>query len=282
MTTSPDLGVPFIDSGQAQPDVTHNEALLVMLALLNGVIDRGVNTPAVSPTIGDAYIVGTAPTGAWAGRANCVAVWDGAAWRFLPGNTSAGTPITMGARQEGLRVWVRDENDLYIWSGSAWTAVASTPAVPTDFGQRAITGNSTAIAITAAVDATLSTNSDYIQVTGIFNATPDGENSGVTQQTNTFTIAQAGIYRIEVWASVRSNANNTAVALKFGIDGTIGLGRRPKVFLRNVGEVHTLTAFGYHHFDAGDVISLWFASDKTANITFEDAVFGVTALKYDT
>lgn len=282
MATSPDLGIPFISQAQAQPEVTHNEALLLLQAMLNGIIDRGVNTPAVGPTIGDAYIVGSAPTGTWSGRANCITIWSGTAWDFVPGETSAGTPITMGARQEGVRAWVRDENTYYIWNGSAWINFASTPAVATDYGQRAITQNATVTAMTAAVDATLSTNSDYIQITGIFNATPDGENSGVTQQTNTFTIALAGVYRIEVWASVSTSVNNTQLALKFGINGTIGLGRRPKLFIRNVAEVHTLGAFGYHHFDAGDVISLWVASDKTCNLTFEDAVFGVQAFKYDT
>jgi hypothetical protein len=282
MTTSADLGLPFIVGGQAQPEVTHNEALLLLQAMTNGAVDRGTNTPPGSPTIGDIYIIGTSPTDAWAGRANCVTIWSGAAWDFIPGETSAGTPITMGARQEGMRVWVRDENTLYIWDGSVWINFASTPAVATDYGQRAITENTTVLAITAAVDPTLSTNSDYDQVLGIFNATPDGENNGITQQTNTFTIDKDGVYRIEVWASVMSSVNNTAMAVKFGINGTIGLGRRPKVFLRNVGEVHTITAFGYHHFDAGDVVSLWFASDKSANITFDDAVFGAVAMKYDT
>jgi hypothetical protein len=281
MTTSADLGIPFIDAGQGQPEATHNESLLLLQAVTNGVIDRGVNTPAVGPTIGDSYIIGAAPTGAWAGRANCVTIWSGTAWDFIPGEDSAGTPITMGARQEGLRVWVRDENTLYVWTGSAWLNFASTPAAATDYGQRAITGNTTVIAITAAVDPTLSTNSDYIQITGIFNATPDGENNGITQQTDAFTIDKAGIYRIEAWESLASSVNNTSLAIKFGINGVIGLGRRPKVFLRNSGESHTLTPFGYHHFDAGDVVSLWFASTQTANITFEDGVFGAVAMQYD-
>lgn len=125
MTTSPDLGIPFIDSQQDQPEVTHNEALLLLQALLNGVISVGPNTPAVGPTIGDSYIIGAAPTGAWAGRANCVTIWSGTAWDFIPGETSAGTPITMGARQEGMRVWVRDEDTTYVWSGSAWGALST-------------------------------------------------------------------------------------------------------------------------------------------------------------
>ena len=129
MANSPDFGIPWIDSGQAQPDVTHNRALLVMQALLSGALDMGINTPPGSPTIGDVYIIGSAPVaGAWSGRANCVTIWDGAAWRFIPGNTSAGTPITMGTRQEGMRLWVKDEDAYYIWSGSAWTLFSSSVA----------------------------------------------------------------------------------------------------------------------------------------------------------
>ena len=282
MSTSPDLGVPFIAGGQAQPEVTHNEAVLLLQVLQSGVIDRAVNTPAVGPTIGDAYILGAAPTGAWAGRANCVAIWNGSAWRFIPGNNSSGTPITMGARQEGMRVWVRDENALYVWDGSAWTGFASTPPVALDYGQRAISLNGTAIAMTAAVDSALSTNTDYVQITGIWNATPDGVNSGITQQANSFTINKSGDYRVEIWAAVRSTVNNTQVAFKFAVNGVIGLQRRPKVFMRNAGEIHPGAAFGYTHFNAGDVVTLWLASTQSANITIEDCVFGATAIKYDT
>lgn len=138
MTTSPDLGIPFIDQQQAQPEVTHNDALLVMQALLNGVISRGLNTPPVSPTIGDSYIIGSAATGAWAGRDNGVTIFDGSSWKFIPGNDDSGTPIVMGARQEGLRAWNNALDRMEVWSGSAWVqavAVATVAsAATTDVG----------------------------------------------------------------------------------------------------------------------------------------------------
>lgn len=62
----------------------------------------------------------------------------------------------------------------------------------------------------------------------------------------------------------------------------MGTPRRPKIFMRNIGEVHPGAAFGYAHFDAGDVLTLWIASTQSANITIEDCVFGATAIKYDT
>lgn len=149
-----------------------------------------------------------------------------------------------------------------------------------EFGQRSITGNTVAIAKNAAADQTLSDNADYTQVTGIFNAVPDGHNVGVTQQTNSFTVNKSGYYKIEFWASTRASANNTQLAFRFAINGTIAIGRRPSIFMRNASEVHSGSAFGFHLFTAGDVVTLWIASTNTANITIQDAVFGVTAIRY--
>lgn len=151
-----------------------------------------------------------------------------------------------------------------------------------EFGTRSITQNTTPIAFTAAADPTLSDNDDYIQIEGIFNPLPDGASYGVVQQENSVVINRAGDYTIELWATCGSSVNNTALAFKFGVDGSIGLGRRPKLFIRNSTEQHSLSAFGYHHFDAGAIITLYAASTKTANITVEDAVFGVKAIKFDT
>lgn len=121
MTTTPDLGLPLISALQSQPDVTHNEMVLLLQASLVGAIDL-TNTPPGSPVDGDLYICGTAPTGAWTGKANKLAFRYGGAWRFLPGNDASGTNIAMGARQEGLRTYNRTLDVVQIWTGSAWIA----------------------------------------------------------------------------------------------------------------------------------------------------------------
>lgn len=281
MATTADLGIPLVSGQQAQPEITHNEALVMLHALANGVISMALNTPPGSPADGDSYVVGPAPTGAWAGRANSVVVRMQGAWRFVPDRNSAGTVITMGARQEGLRVWDKATNGLYVWSGSAWTAIASTPPLPTEYGQRSAVGNTTALSLAAAADSTLASDGDYTQVTGIFVEPPDGENYGVTQQANSFTINRAGVYRIEFWASARSNQSNTQVAFRFAVNGTLGTQRRPKIFMRGSGEVHCGSAFGYRHFDAGDVVTLWVASTNTTDVVIEDCVFGAASIKFD-
>lgn len=135
MSTSADLGILYLAGQQAQPEIIHNSALNQLQVLLTGVISVALNTPPGSPTQGDTYILGASPTGVWAGRANCLAGYFGTGWVFVPGNDSAGTPIAMGARHEGLRVWSKADDKAYTWNGSAWAVPAPVPsAVTTNAG----------------------------------------------------------------------------------------------------------------------------------------------------
>lgn len=124
MPTTPDLGLPLVASQQNTPEITHNEAILLVQALLGGVISVGDNAPPGTPADGDAHIVGTSPTGAWAGRPDCIAVRLGGTWRFIPGEDDAGTPIAIGARHEGLRVYDRAAGALMAWNAASWVEVA--------------------------------------------------------------------------------------------------------------------------------------------------------------
>jgi hypothetical protein len=79
MTSTPNLALSYIASSQAQKEVTHNAALndLDFLAKAS-VIDSAISTPPASPNTGDAYIIGSSPTGAWTGFANYVAGYTAA------------------------------------------------------------------------------------------------------------------------------------------------------------------------------------------------------------
>lgn len=118
MTTSPKLGIPFISSQQAQPEVTHNTAVVMLQALALGALALQ-NAPPGSPDDGDTYIVGAAPTGLWGGHANKIATFLGG-WVFIPGVDSDGAGIDMGADQEGLTIYLRSESGLVTWTGVAW------------------------------------------------------------------------------------------------------------------------------------------------------------------
>lgn len=102
------LSLPYIQPSQAQKHVTHNAALRVLDGLVQlSVAAIGGEIPPVAPEQGEAHVLGAAPTGAWAGQAGMIAVWDGAAWTFA-------------APQEGWRAWDRAAQDLRVWTGAGW------------------------------------------------------------------------------------------------------------------------------------------------------------------
>jgi len=76
--------------------------------LLEPVLDKDLTSPPGSPSEGDRYIVGSGATGDWSGHDNEIAEWNGSSWDFGPTLT------------EGLVVYVKDENDLYVYDGSSW------------------------------------------------------------------------------------------------------------------------------------------------------------------
>lgn len=114
MVNVPHMGFALVEQAQAQKEVTVNRALKDIDALLNmGIADKDLSAPPASPVAGAVYIVGAAATGAWAGKDKSLAYYDDI-WRFI-------TPGT------GLRLWVNDENEPYVYSGSAWQAEGNLP-----------------------------------------------------------------------------------------------------------------------------------------------------------
>jgi Protein of unknown function (DUF2793) len=81
------LSLPLLVAGQAQKEVTHNEALTLIDFLAQPVVVAvaPVSVPA-APTLGQSWIVGAAPTGAWAGKAAHIASWTSGGWRFCAPN----------------------------------------------------------------------------------------------------------------------------------------------------------------------------------------------------
>ena len=84
MTASPRLSLPFLSAGQAQKEFFVNESLQVLDALVGGAVEEAPrNDPPQSPSVGEAYIVGPAPTGAWAGKSQAAAVYTDGGPRFI-------------------------------------------------------------------------------------------------------------------------------------------------------------------------------------------------------
>jgi len=113
MTNTPHLDLPFIEGGQAQKHVTHNEALRILDALVQiGVRDADRTAPPPAPAEGDRHIVAGGATGAWAGQAGAIALHEDGGWRFF-------------APRAGWCAWSAADGALLVYDGTAWGEVAS-------------------------------------------------------------------------------------------------------------------------------------------------------------
>lgn len=102
------LALPLLQPGQAQKEMSHNEALARLdVAAQACVVESGVDSPPADPDPGDAWIVGESPTGAWAGQALAVAGWTASGWRFV-------------AAREGMHVWVSQTQEFAVFSEGEW------------------------------------------------------------------------------------------------------------------------------------------------------------------
>lgn len=83
--TTPRLSLPLLQAGQAQKEVSHNEAITLLETFSAGMVESvGDNAPPADPQSGQAWIVGMAPTGDWMGQPDAVAIWTSGGWRFVP------------------------------------------------------------------------------------------------------------------------------------------------------------------------------------------------------
>ena len=100
--------LPLLAPGQAQKEMTHNEALAALdLIVQPAVVAAEVDAPPEGPAEGQCWIVGGAPTGGWAGHAGEIAGWTAGGWRFI-------------APRQGMTVWVADRRVAARY-GTGWT-----------------------------------------------------------------------------------------------------------------------------------------------------------------
>ena len=112
MTETTHLGLPFIEGSQAQKHVTHNEALRILDAAIQIVVeDRTRTTPPASAAEGQRHVVASGAAGAWAGHDATIATWQDGAWIFL-------------APKTGWRLWSVADVSIFIFDGSAWQPLA--------------------------------------------------------------------------------------------------------------------------------------------------------------
>jgi hypothetical protein len=101
--------LPLLVPGQAQKEMTHNEALAALDLITQAVVEAvGGNAPPAGPAEGRCWIVGDAPTDAWEGHAREIAGWTAGGWRFV-------------APRAGMAAWIVDRGVSARFGDAGWT-----------------------------------------------------------------------------------------------------------------------------------------------------------------
>lgn len=104
------FALPFIQPGQAQKEMAHNEALARIDGALHPVVQAmDIATPPATAAIGASWIVAAAATGDWAGHDGEIAVRTEGGWRYI-------VPVA------GMTAWFVAAT-AWVWhDGNAWHA----------------------------------------------------------------------------------------------------------------------------------------------------------------
>lgn len=106
--TSPRLELPLLAAGQAQKEITHNEALTRLDICVQAVVEEERAMPPVAPDIGQCWLVGAGAQGNWAGQEGAIACWTDGGWRFIQ-------PF------EGFSIWMRATGQRMTYESGGWT-----------------------------------------------------------------------------------------------------------------------------------------------------------------
>ena len=108
MSNSPRIGLPYLDAAQAQKHVTMNEALARLDAIGAARAETiALASPPASSAEGDAHIVPSGASGAWAGQDGKLAVYLNGGWDFI-------------VPWAGWRLWVASESGFAAYDGIDW------------------------------------------------------------------------------------------------------------------------------------------------------------------
>ncbi|WP_298399271.1 DUF2793 domain-containing protein [Sphingobium sp.] len=112
MDETPRWALPLLFAGQAQKEVFHNEALILIDALLHGRVESAdAATPPMAPALGQCWVVAAGAAEDWAGQAGAIACWTEGGWRFVPARAG----MTMDVADRGHRIF----HDGLLWRDGA-------------------------------------------------------------------------------------------------------------------------------------------------------------------
>lgn len=113
--TSDRFGLPLLQAGQAQKELTHNEALALIDMLLHPRVESAMLTaPPSGAAVGQCWIVASTATAEWSGYDGHLVCLTSGGWRLV-------------APRAGMRVSTADDGLTRTHDGSAWTLDAVRP-----------------------------------------------------------------------------------------------------------------------------------------------------------
>ncbi|MPT49088.1 MAG: DUF2793 domain-containing protein [Sphingobium sp.] len=106
------FALPFLAAGQAQKEITHNEALTLIDVLLHMRAEEvGRSVPPEHPVVGQCWVIAEDSSGEWNGKGNWLACYTSGGWRFV-------------APQPGMRITSVDASEstgrFWIYDGAQW------------------------------------------------------------------------------------------------------------------------------------------------------------------
>lgn len=108
MLLTPRFSLPLLATAQAQKEVTHNEALTLLDALVHAAVEAGPQAdPPIAPVAGQCWLVASAATGDWTGHDHRIALWAAGGWRFA-------------APRDGMRMVRLADGAWLRFEGGAW------------------------------------------------------------------------------------------------------------------------------------------------------------------
>ena len=78
--------LPFLAVGQAQKEITHNEALVLIDALISTAVIAQLSSAPTGLTEADAgkcWLISNDATGVWSAKNGQIACWTGSSWRYI-------------------------------------------------------------------------------------------------------------------------------------------------------------------------------------------------------
>ncbi|MHA6299737.1 DUF2793 domain-containing protein [Devosia sp. CAU 1758] len=178
------LSLPFIMAGQALKHITHNDALNRLDALVQPVVESSALTaPPVAPLPGEAWIVPSGASGAWAGHVAEIAAWQDGAWSFHD-------------PAEGWQVFDRASDTLRVFSGTDWVVIAATGSGLPQLGINTSADGTNRLAVASA--ATLMTHDGAGHQLKL-NKAASGDTASLLFQSNWSGRAEMGLMGDNHW-----------------------------------------------------------------------------------